>query len=210
MPRTYLFWYKYMDKKKLEELELLRKVYPENEYKIIKENEKPDFVLLDKKNNLFGVEVTKYFDTPTSGRFKNIPNYTNKLINNGFIHKQDINLLKVGELVIVDDNGKEISSPDKGVLRELPQLIERINALKKIVTEKNKKYNQQYDKSIPIDLLIYDSGDLTAGFEIQRDQILSYLNKQEKANTLISPFRKIILLIKEFNKNFISIKLKST
>lgn len=199
-----------MDKKKLDELSLLRKVYPNVKYRIIKENENPDFVLSDKNNNFFGVEVTKYYDSPTSGRFKNIPNYTEKLINSEFIHKQDIGILQVGEIVIVDDNNREISTPDKGISRQIPQSIERINALKKIVAEKNEKYNQQYDKSMPIDLLIYDSGDLTAGLEIQRNQILNYLYKQEKANTLISPFRKIILLIEESNNNTIKILLKST
>lgn len=198
-----------MDKKKLNELIILRKVYSETEYKLIKEGESPDFTLSDKKNNLFGVEVTKYFDTPTSGRFKNISNYTDKLINSEFIHKQDIGILKVGEIVKVDDNGKEISSPDKGVLRELPQPIERINALKDIVSGKNIKHAQLYDKSIPIDLLIYDSGDLTAGLEIQRNQMLDYLHKQEEANRLVSPFRRIILLIGESNKSTIKILLKS-
>lgn len=199
-----------MDKKKLDELSLLRKVYSNVEYKVIKENENPDFVLSDKNNNFFGVEVTKYYDSPTSGRFKNIPNYTEKLINSEFIHKQDIGILQVGEIVIVDDNNREISTPDKGVSRQIPQSIERINALKKIVAEKNEKYDQRYDKSMPIDLLIYDSGDLTAGLEIQRNQILDYLYKQEKANTLISPFRKITLLIEESNSNTIKILLKST
>ena len=198
-----------MDKKKLNEFIILRKVYSEIEYKIIKEHESPDFVLSDKDSNYFGVEVTKYFDTPTSGRFKNIPNYTEKLINSEFIHKQDIGILKVGEIVKVDEKGKEISSPDKGILRELPQSIERINVLKNIVTEKNIKHAQEYDKSMPIDLLIYDSGDLIAGLDIQKNQILGYLRKQGDANTLVSPFRKIILLIEEPNNSVIKILLKS-
>ncbi|HCC68062.1 TPA: hypothetical protein DEP90_02555 [Patescibacteria group bacterium] len=198
-----------MDKKKRNELTILRKVYSETEYEIIREGESPDFTLSDKKNNVFGVEVTKYFDTPTSARFKNISNYTEKLINSKFIHKQDIGILEVGEIVKVDDNGKEISSPDKGILRELPQSVERINVLKNIISRKNIKHTQQYDKSMQIDLLIYDSGDLTAGLEIQRHQILNYLQKQEKANTLVSPFREIILLIEESNKSTMKILLKS-
>jgi hypothetical protein len=198
-----------MDTKKSQELNILRKVYPETEYKLIQENENPDFILSDKDNNPFGVEITKYYDTPSSARFKNIPNYTEKLMNSEFIHKQDIGILKVDEIVIVDKKGREISTPNKGVLRELPQPIERINALKDIVSGKNIKHAQLYDKSMPIDLVIYDRGDLTAGLEIQRNEILDYLHKQEEANTLVSPFRKIILLIEESNKSTIKILLKS-
>lgn len=198
-----------MDAKKLDELNILRKIYPEIEYKIIKEEENPDFILSDKDYTHFGVEVTKYFDTPTSGRFKNIPNYLEKLIKSEFIHKQDIGILKVSEIVIVDDNGKETSTPDKGVLRELPQSIERINVLKNIVTKKNIKFHQKYDKSLPTDLLIYDSGDLIAGVDIQKREILAYLRKQEEANTLVSPFRKVILLIEDHNNDIIKIFLKS-
>ena len=198
-----------MNTKKLDELNILRKVYQEIEYKIVKKNENPDFILSDKDGNQFGVEIIKYFDSPTSGRFKNIPNYTRKLINSEFIHKQDIGILKTGEIVIVDKKGKEISTPDKAVLRELPQSIDRINTLKKIVKEKNSKCEQKYDKSSPIDLLIYDSGDLIAGSDIQKKQILAYLRKQEEVNTLESPFRKIILLIEEPSNSSIKILLKS-
>jgi len=199
----------YMNKKKDEELIILRKFYSEIKYKIVKENEAPDFILADENNNPFGVEITRYFDTPTSGRFNNIPNYTEQLINSEFVHKQDIGILTVGEIVKVDDNGNEISSPDTGVLRELPQSIERINALKNVVAEKNRKCVQQYDNSMPIDLLIYDEGDLIAGLEVQRKQILDYLHKQENANTIVSPFRKIILLIEDPDNGTIKILLKS-
>jgi hypothetical protein len=198
-----------MNTKKLDELSILRKVYKEVEYKIIKEDENPDFVLSDEDGNHFGVEITKYFDSPTSGRFKNIPNYTEKLINSEFIHKQDIGILETGEIVIVDNYGKEISSPDKAILRELPQSIDRINILKKIVKEKSTKCEQEYDKSLPIDLLIYDSGDLIAGSDIQKKQILAYLRRQEEANTLESPFRKIILFIEDPSNTSITILLKS-
>ena len=199
-----------MNTKKEEELNILRMAYSETQYKLVKESENPDFILSDINNNPFGVEVTKYYDTPSSARFNNIPNYTKKLLNSEFIHKQDIGILKVGEIVIVDDKGNEISKPDKGVYRELPQSIERINVLKTIVSHKNNKYFQNYKKNIPIDLLIYDHGDLTAGVDIQRTQILNYLQKQEEANTLISPFKKIILLIENPNKEIIKILLKNS
>lgn len=198
-----------MTKKKLEELKILRKIYPETQYEINKESENPDFILSDSKNNLFGVEITKYFDTPISGRFKSIPNYVENIISNKFIHKKDIGILEVKEIVKVDENDRVISSPDKGVLRKLPQSIERINALKELVAIKNRKYYQQYNKDLITDLLIFDSGDLIAGVEIQKKQILNYLYKQEKANTLVSPFRSIILLIEEPTKQMIKIMLKS-
>lgn len=198
-----------MDNKKFNELRILRKVYPQDKYIIVKENEKPDFILSDKSNNIFGVEVTEYFDSQTSGRFKKIPNYLKKLINSKFIHKEDIGVLQVGVISIVDNKGNEISIPDKGVYRQLPQLIERLNVLKNLVAEKNIKCFNQYEKSIPIDLLIYDSGDLIAGLEIHKKQMLDYLYKQGKVNTLVSPFRKIILLIEESKSNLFKILLKS-
>ena len=201
---------KYIDKKKIDEFKQLRAFYPEPEYSVIKHEDNPDFILKDRNNYVFGVELTKNYDTPTSGRFKNIPNYLEKLINNKFIHKGDKGILKVGEIVKIENNGKENPFPDKGVLRAIPQSPDRIKALKELVTSKNNKY-KQYDKSLKaIDLLIYDSGDLIAGLGIQKKQILNYLFKQEQANTLISPFRKIILIIEESSKKVIKILLKSS
>ena len=199
-----------MDKKKIDELKQLRTFYSEVEYKVIRQYENPDFVLKDSKNNIFGVEVTKYYDTPTSGRFKNIPNYVENIVNSKFIHKKDVGILEVGEITKIDDKGKEISLPDKGVLRKIPQSPERIKILQELVSKKNLKYIQQYDKSLDaIDLLICDSGDLIAGLEIQKTQILNYLRKQEKANSLKSPFRNIILVISEPSGKVIKILLKS-
>lgn len=199
-----------MNKKKIHELKILRKFYPESEYSVIKYSENPDFILKDKNNYVFGVEVTQYYDTPTSGRFKNIPNYLGSLINNKFIHKGDIGVLKVDEIVKIENNGKESSSPDKGVLRTIPQSPDRIKTLQELVANKNNRY-KQYDRSLKaIDLSIYDYGDLIAGLEIQKKQILNYLFRQEKANTLISPFRKIILVIEESSKKVIKILLKSS
>jgi len=98
-----------VNKKKIHELKILRKFYPESEYNVIKYSENPDFILKDKNNYVFGVEVTRYYDAPTSGRFKNMPNYLINLINNKFIHKRDIGVLKVSEIVKIENNGKENS-----------------------------------------------------------------------------------------------------
>ncbi len=112
-------------------------------------------------------------------------------------------------MVKIDDDGKE-TPLSKGVLRELPQSPDRIKILKELVANKNAKFIK-YDKSLKIiDLLIYDSGDLIAGLEIQKNQILNYLHKQEKVNTLMSPFRKIILVIEEPSRETIKILLKSS
>lgn len=202
-----------MYKKKVDELKQLRTFYSKAEYKIIRQDENPDFILKDSKNNIFGVEVTKFYDSPTSGRMKNLPNYSDKLLKEGFIHKEDKGILEfVEDIVKIGDDGKEIPQTkiSKGVLRKLPQSPDRIKILKELVATKNIKY-LKYDKSLKvIDLLIYDSGDLIAGEEIQKIQILNYLHKQEKANTLVSPFRNIILIIEDpLNKRIIKMILKS-
>jgi len=199
-----------IEKKKTNELKQLRIFYPESDYKIIRYYENPDFILKDNKNNIFGVEVTQYYDTPTSGRLKNLPKYADNLINKKYIHKGDIGILEVIEdMVKINNDGTETPLP-KGVLRSLPQSPDRINILKELVASKNSKFNN-YDKSLrAIDLLIFDCGDLMAGLEIQKNQILNYLRQQEKANSLRSPFRKIILVIEEPSKEIIIILLKSS
>lgn len=199
-----------MNKKKIDELNIIRKIYPEPDYEVVKSLENPDFILKDHKSkDIFGVEVTRYYDTSTSGRFKNIPHYSEKLINKKFVHKEDIGILNVIEdMVKIDDDGSEIPLP-KGVMRELPQSPVRIRVLQELVAGKNKKFFK-YDHSIKnIDLLIYDSGDLIAGLEIQKSQILNYLRKQELANTLVSPFRRIHLVIEEPSGKLIKIMFKS-
>ncbi|OGI22453.1 MAG: hypothetical protein A2808_03050 [Candidatus Moranbacteria bacterium RIFCSPHIGHO2_01_FULL_55_24] len=200
-----------MNKKKPGELKILRTFYPESEYSLINSSENPDFILKDNSSNiLFGVEVTQYFDTPTSGRFKNIPNYVGRLLSKNFIHKEDIGNLKVIDTIFkIEDDGTE-TPLSAGVLRSLPQSPERIEALKRLVASKNSKYSQ-YDKTLEsIDLLIYDSGDLVAGIDKQKSEILAYLRKQEESNTLKSPFRKIILVIEESKYKLIKIVLKSS
>jgi len=198
-----------MNNKKLKELKVLRTFYAESEYHLIKHSENPDFILSDGNGNVFGVEVTEYYDSPTSGRFKNIPNYFNRLVNNGFIHKEDIGKLVVSEITKIEPDGKENPFKNKGVLKKVPQSPDRIETLKKLVTGKNSKYTQ-YDKALKdIDLLIYDKGDLVAGLEIQKTEITNYLRKQEKENTLISPFRKIVIVIEEPSQELIKILLKS-
>jgi hypothetical protein len=199
-----------LNEKKIRELKKLRTFYPDTEYKLVRQSEKPDFVLKDSEGKVFGVEVTEYYDSNTSGRFKNIPNYLNQIINKEFIHKQDVGVLEVGEITIVDDAGKELSHPGKGVLRNLPQSPDRIEVLKKLVTSKNAKYAQYNSSLETIDLLIHDTGDLTAGLEIQKDQILKYLRKQEAVNTLVSSFRNVVLVIEEPNKPPVIITLKSS
>lgn len=200
-----------MDKKKLDELKILRTFYPKSEYSIINSSENPDFILKENSNDtLFGVEVTRYFDTPTSGRFKNIPNYVERLLSKNFIHKEDIGNLKVINTIFKIENDGTETPLSAGVLRSLPQSPDRIEALKRLVASKNSKYSQ-YDKTLEkIDLLIYDSGDLVAGIDKQKSEILTYLRKQEKANTLKSPFRKIVLVIEESPSKMIKIVLKSS
>jgi len=198
-----------MTEKKINELNILNFFYREPKYSVIKLSEKPDFILKDnERNSIFGVEVTKYYDTPTSGRFKNIPQYLKKLTNKEFIHKRDVGILNmIEDMVKIEDDGSE-TPLSKGVMRELPQSPDRIKALQGLVVSKNAKFAKYNHSLRNIDLLIYDDGDLIAGLEVQKNQILDYLRKQERANTLVSPFRKIILVIKESTGKLINIMLK--
>lgn len=200
-----------MDKKKKRELEQLRTYYPKYRFSITKASENPDFILRDNINDtLFGVEVTAYYDSPTSGRFKNIPDYIKKLTDKIFIHKEDRGILeRIDTLELIKDDSSTEPMP-VGIMRQLPQSIERIKELKKLVANKNLKYSN-YDKSLErIDLLIFDDGDLIAGADVQKKEILNYLRGQAKANTLASPFKNIILIIKENTGQNISIILKSS
>jgi hypothetical protein len=202
--------HKQLDAKKLKELKILQIVHPKLSRNSIYPNEKPDFIISGNNGTSYGVEVTGYYQSETSGRFKNIPNYTNRLLKGEFIHKKDIGILEVGTLEVVDDMGNpEPGTKTKGIYQPVSESSDRIDVLKKIVSDKNKKY-LEYDPSLEaIDLLIYDEGDLVAGLDIQKTQILTYLKRQGGANTLVSPFRNIILLIAEPGKDTITIYLKS-
>lgn len=200
-----------MGDKKITERKILRTYYSESDYDIVTNSENPDFILRKISDGaIFGVEVTQYFDTPTSGRFKNIPNYVSRLLSGQFIHKDDVGSLKVIDTIYkIEADGSELPL-SAGVLRELPRSSDRIEALKKVVAEKNSKfslYNKNLDR---IDLLIYDSGDLVAGIERQKFEVLSDLYKQEKANTLVSPFKQIVLVINSPESESITILLKTT
>ncbi len=193
-------------RKKNIERNILQLIYKPSEYSII-EFEKPDFILEDKNGNKFGVEITQLFLDESSARLKNKPNYLNDIIQNNKLDKRDVGILNVGEIVAIDDNGNEIpETRSMGVSQDLPQSPNRIEVLKKLVSSKNYKL-VKYDKRVQfIDLIIYNDGSFISGLEIQKQQILSYLKKQESANTLISSFRKIVFIIKDLSKtnaNFI-------
>ena len=175
-------------------------IYNPNEYGII-EFEQPDFILEDKKGNEFGVEVTQLFLDESSARLKNKQNYLEDIIKNNKFDKRDVGILNVGEIVALDNNNNEIpGTKSMGVSQELPQSPDRIEVLKKLVLEKNNKFIN-YNKRVQfIDLIIYNDGSFISGVEIQKKQILSYLKKQESANTLVSGFRMIVFIIKDISK----------
>ena len=81
---------------KHDEKNVLRMVYKESEYTIVDGTcEKPDFILKDSSDVVFGVEVTEYFNTESAARLLKVPNYLDKLLDENIPEKINIFIRKI-------------------------------------------------------------------------------------------------------------------
>lgn len=193
--------------KKLTELELLRLHYASNEYEVIKTGESPDFVLKDSNGRVFGVEVTEHFADETSARLKKMPNYADKVINKKYIDKDDIKTLEIINTEYQAPNGDWVPLGPAVMRANLPY-PSNIEPLKVTIAKKNALFHK-YDPTLKqIDLLVIDWGDL--GIITERLNTFSHLYQQSVANTLVSPFANIILIVIDGPDRFNTFYLKSS
>lgn len=175
--------------KKSKELKQLRRVCSKDKYPNVVASENPDFIV--DNGNKFGVELVEYYQDDSSGRFANVPNYLNRLVDDGFIHPRDKGIIEVVEPQVEVSPGVW-HSLGKASYKPILSADERIKRLILLIDAKHKKY-KNYDRSLAwIDLLVIDKGDLYSGTE--KRQTKQYLRDLQKNNPqLSSPFKNIYI-----------------
>lgn len=146
--------------KKSRELEILRKVYPKNDYPEVSHRDKPDFNVTTLEGSKFGVEVTEFYTTGSTARIKNLDTYFSELISEKkFRHKEDIRNFTVDDFKIQDKDGQDKGSARAIFMKAMP-LADKMKILNAIIADKISKFDQ-YDENLPyIELLIHDADGL--------------------------------------------------
>lgn len=74
--------------KKDKELMILRTVFKKKRFRKYTFSEKPDFIIHAKDD--FGVEITEYYPDETTARLHNFTDYTSKVTEGTYVHKDDL------------------------------------------------------------------------------------------------------------------------
>jgi len=187
-----------MNKKEEKEFLILNKIYKSDKYKNIIKRENPDFELEHFSGHKFGVEITEMYFSESNARVINIPNYiSNILSTRNYLHKDDVEELKVGKFTIISDGkpNREIEAIGK----KLPENDEVINMLCETILGKFEKYNN-YDPNLGhINLIICDMENRYRSVRCE-DFPLNILRHKLLSKIKNSPFREIFF-ITEFSDN---------
>lgn len=149
---------------KIEELELINKVYNKKDY-IIKESEQPDFIIKKKgEKKEFGVEVTKLYYSQSSAKLKIYPKYREKFLKEG-IPRKDQGYLGIHQLYIQYE-GQWVHIGDT-IDQSFKSYDDYIDAIISTIEVKNKKI-KNYQKLDYYELFIDD-----------KEQYLQFKNMKE-------------------------------
>jgi hypothetical protein len=181
-----------MIKKDIKEYAILQKIYPGSKFKNIVKRENPDFEIKHNTGYKFGVEITELYFSETNARVMNIPGYFDNIFSNrNYIHKDDIEKLKIGKLTVVSEGkpNREI----EGNIQDLPTKDELINMVTEIIINKCNKYDN-YDRQLGhINLIIYDMENRYHSIQ-RKDFFLCFFNEKLVSSIKNSPFREIFFV----------------
>lgn len=200
--------------KKENELNIVKIIYNEKEYKYNEENgynqEKPDFVLQKSNGEKFGVEVTELYYDETSARLKKRPRYVED-IKRGEIDKRDIKPLHVTSLYLDIGNDNE---PDYQFLFNnftIPQYTE--NDFKKALInrlEEKRNKSKEYERNLEyIELVIYDTESFF--YDYSEEKTINFLKQNSDILKLIEQtIFKNVYIMTIINKKPNTIKIRNS
>ncbi|MBK9105984.1 MAG: hypothetical protein IPL92_15775 [Saprospiraceae bacterium] len=180
-------------------------VYGTTHNLVVEHKDKPDFWVHLNENNIVGVEVTEFFDTESSARLKNIPDYLDSLLDrNEFKHAEDRQQLKVDRIKIVSEND-EVETD--AVIQVLPSISTYLSLIEERISLKSKSI-EYYDKRLNhSNLIIHDlSGVLSS---IERREFYNVFYQPGIVKVLLETKFREIYFITKFNKEEFSLPLKA-
>lgn len=187
------------------ERKILDLVYKSQETFTIFHQDKPDFLITNNVGDTFGVEITQLFTNESDARLKNIPNYTEELLDKKkYRHKNDIEVLKVENILIEKQDGRKIET--QAIIQKSPQPKDYLQKLISIIESKN-KLKEEYSKDIShTNLIIHDNSDI---FSLRNpDDVYNDLYTEEVAKAIVQNDFHEIFLITRFKSKIEIFRLK--
>jgi hypothetical protein len=137
------------DRKKLDERLVLEKVYRRRNLAEVNWREKPDFSLrLRHASGLFGVEVSRYYDSESEARLTESPGYSQQLLSGGALrHKNDGRGFSVTTVTITGDDGQIIAADEPAIMREMPAVHAVIEGVGSQIVDKGKLFPHESELS---------------------------------------------------------------
>jgi hypothetical protein len=178
------------------ERHLLEMVYQTDEFSRIIEGERPDFTLEHRANFApFGAQVTEFYYTESDARLKNIPGYRNDLIENReYHHKDDKDVLEVGEIKVLRSDDKSIKLQTDVIIRDdLPSPSEYSQMIANRIEQKGNKYSDYRTDLEHINLIICDFEERLSSIDPTEFHKYFY-TPGLKASLLETPFREVFLI----------------
>ena len=191
------------------ERKILDQVYGKTHGWAVMPHESPDFLCHRNEAVKLGVEVTEYFDSESDARLQNISGYGRELIaSREYRHKDDKASLRVEKITYLPGGDAAKGIKVDAIIRQLPQLNERLAKLSSIVTSKALK-NVTYSENAPIvDLVIYDSRHAFR-FEKLADIYRPLSASDVRFLIIASPFREVFLVTLGSDDKRVCVPLKA-
>jgi hypothetical protein len=187
------------------ERRILDLVYKNQEALTIVHQDKPDFLITNNVGDTFGVEITQLFVNESDARLKNIPNYTEELLNKKkYRHKNDIGVLKVENILIEKPDGRKIET--QAIIQKSPQPKDYLQKLLSIIESKS-KLKEEYSKNIShTNLIIHDNSDI---FSLRNpENFYNDLYTEEVSKAIVRNDFHEIFLITRFKPKMVIFRLK--
>ena len=136
-------------RKKFDERLVLEKIYRSRRVSEVVWGERPDFRLRSRPGDpTFGVEVVRFFDSPSSARLRELPGYSEHLLSGGSVrHKQDLTGFTVTKVQIIDQDGAPIVSDYPAIMRKQPSVAECVSGVCSVIQDKEGLCSVAHDLS---------------------------------------------------------------
>lgn len=172
-------------------------------------HESPDFLCHQNGAVILGVEVTEYFNSESDARLQNISGYGRELIaSRKYRHKDDSAALRVDKIAYLPWGDPAKGIKVDAIIRQLPQLNERLEKLGSIVSSKALKNVTYSENAAIVDLVICDT---CHAFRFDKlADIYRPLSASDVRSLIIaSPFREVFLVTRGIDDKPVCVPLKA-
>lgn len=193
-----------MDKKK--EKEIFDKVYSFGEYYTVSESEKPDFIIEERDTGIkYGVEITEHYFSDTSATIRNSKDFAKRIFEQKEVKSQEHRKhIEFSTFSFITEDGKEETF--EGIMTKKGEV--NLHNLKKIIDEKNSKFNFYNKNLFSTDLIIYDRENFIDPSSIKI--FTNYLINDMRNVIIDSPFKSIFLITQqETGEVYLDLKIQT-